>query len=95
MKKLNYILTLNVFLVLILMGFYASQIVSINEYDYEIRGNQRESAQLRQAIRETENVYASSSSLGGLWPMINDLELEEVKEITYINIGEETFAVSR
>jgi hypothetical protein len=95
MQKLRLFITINVLALLGLMSIYAFQIVKINEYDYQARLAQKQITHINQSLREMENVYASSSSLNDLWPMINNLELEEVDEITYINVDEETFTARR
>ncbi len=95
MPKLKFIVAVNILALMSLMVFYAMQIVAINEYGYQINNGRVKVAELEESLREMENVYASSSSLAGLWPAINDLELEEVKEINYISINENTFAAIR
>lgn len=95
MQKLRLFITINILAVLGLMSLYAFQIVKINEYDYQARLAQKQMASLSQSLREMENVYASSSSLNDLWPMISALELEEVDEITYISVDEKTFTARR
>lgn len=95
MNKLRFFITLNILVALVLMSLYAFQIVRINEYDYQARLYRQQISQLRQSLRDLENIYASSSSLNDLWPMINGLELEEVDEITYISIDDRTFTAQR
>ncbi len=92
MNVIKCVIAVNMIVVVSLAALYAFQIVRVNEYDFQIRSYQREVSQFRQSLREMENLYASSSSLGGLWPTIEKLELEEVGEITYISVDEGTFA---
>jgi len=95
MSKFKFVIAVNTLALVALMVCYVMQIVTINEYGFQINNGQAKITELRESLREMENVYAASSSLTGLWPMIDDLDLEEVKEITYININEDTFAAIR
>lgn len=95
MPKFKFIIAINTIALVALMICYAMQVVAINEYGYQINNGRAKITELKESLREMENVYAASSSLAGLWPMIENLDLEEVKEITYININENTFAAIR
>lgn len=95
MPKISLAVFVNIMVVLCLIALYAFQIVRLNENDHLIGVYEREIAELRQSLHEMENVYASHSSLSELWPVIHELELEEVREITYINVDASLFAASR
>ncbi|HQO27857.1 MAG TPA: hypothetical protein PKX21_02250 [Candidatus Pacearchaeota archaeon] len=95
MNKLRLFISLNILAALVLISLYAFQIVRINEYNYQAQLYHQQIVELKQSLHDLENVYASSSSLNDLWPMINELELEEVDEITYISIDDRTFTAQR
>ena len=95
MTKTKTITIINIFILLTLISVYAFQVVQLNECDYRVSSYQQQINQAKQSIAEMENVYASHSSLNGIWPMIHDLNFEEVKEVAYIRVSEPVFAVSR
>jgi len=84
-----------VIFLLILMAGYAFQIVKMNDLEYRINVHQTSISRARQLVLEMENSYAADSSLISIWPMIQDLEFEEVKEVTHIKVSEPVFAVDR
>lgn len=91
--KIKFIIAVNLLTVVMLSAFYVFQIIEVSEYDYRIRDYKQELTELKESLTRLENVYASSSSLANLWPAINDLGFEEVEEIIYVSVEEQTFAV--
>jgi hypothetical protein len=92
--KIKFLITIGLLSAMILTGFYAFQIIKINEHHYQIQEYKRELVELEESLNQLENIYAESSSLIDLWPTIDSLDFEEVKEITYISIEEQVFAVN-
>ncbi len=90
--KIKFIVAVNLLTVVMLSAFYVFQIIEVSEYDYQIRDYKQELIKLKESLTRLENVYASSSSLANLWPAINDLGFEEVEEIIYVSVEEQTFA---
>lgn len=90
--KIKFIIAVNLLTVVMLSAFYVFQIIEVSEYDYQIRDYKQELTELKESLTRLENVYASSSSLASLWPAINDLGFEEVEEIIYVSVEEQTFA---
>lgn len=84
-----------VILLLTLMAGYAFQIVAMINLEHLINVHQTSMSQTRRLVLEMENSYAANSSLIDIWPMIQDLEFEEVKEVTHIKVSEPVFAVGR
>ena len=91
-KSFKLIELFSCFAILSLSVFYIFQINQSTKNSYLAQIYQREVKVLLDETQELENKYTFVNSLENLLPAIQELELEKIKEISYLNLYPDKFA---